>query len=485
MARKSGWQQFTDNFNSVYNTFTDVAKDVETNKIMKQEEFLGANNKPLEGVDRDRARMRALADVYTKYGDVEGGLKIRSDLAATEQAERNTEIQRQTMNDLIEKVGLQNRLLGAQAANQNASARNQGSMANARDSKLPYQLAGLDLANKGAVTQNAINQLALDEGLAVSPSKIAATVAGNEQTAAQSQLETRRATDALNDIDIVGTIVSDVMGRDLPEGEAQDAIIGAIRNNKSMSASAKTKAIEEIQKLGVAKITGDMVKLATEAKAALQKDPSGQALLEYYDGIDDGNTLRFDTQDGLEVIIETRNGVDRVIAQGGNRQVLTDTLYNMVQNPGTALSVMQGVAELESTTAGTDQKVASTGLIEAQTITQNDLNDTAKITAILKQGNLEAQTELARVQAEQITEKIKSEGGLTYSAKQAQNAFNEFVTSRTYADLADEFRDSPAEFAVYTNRVRQQLKLIPSTPSGFTDDEWLVLTDTERAAFGN
>ncbi len=106
MARKSGWQQFTDNFNSVYNTFTDVAKDVETNKIMKQEEFLGADNKPLEGLQRDRARMRALADVYTKYGDVEGGLKIRSDLAAVEQAEGNAEIQRKTMQELIKQQGL-------------------------------------------------------------------------------------------------------------------------------------------------------------------------------------------------------------------------------------------------------------------------------------------------------------------------------------------------------------------------------------------
>lgn len=483
MARKSGWQQFTDNFNSVYNTFTDVAKDVETNKIMKQEEFLGADNKPLEGLQRDRARMRALADVYTKYGDVEGGLKIRSDLAAAEKAERDTEIQRQTMQGLIDRVDIQNRLIQAQGTNQLSSAGLNNVKASDIMATQPYRIAGLDLANKGAVTQNAINQLALDEGTAISPSKVDSTIAVNNETTAKSQVGALKAIGEFTDIELVGNLITETMGKNLPEGEAQDALIQAIKGDKNISPEAKIKAIEDIQKLGLTKITGDMVNLATNAKAALQQDPSGQALLDYYDTIDDGNTLRFDTQDGMEVIIETRNGIDRVIAQGANRQVLTDTLFNMVQNPGTALSVMQGVAELESTTAGTDQKQASTELIEAQTITQNDLNDTAKITAILKQGNLEAQTELARVQAEQITEKIKSEAGLTYTEKQAQKAFNDFVTSQAYADLAD--NSDAKDLTIYTNRVRQQLKLVPSTPSGIKDEEWLVMTDSERAAFGN
>jgi len=478
MARKSGWQQFTDNFNSVYNTFTDVAKDVETNKIMKQEEFLGADNKPLAGIDRDRARMRALADVYTKYGDVEGGLKIRSDLAAAEKAERDTEIQRQTMQGLIDRVGLQNRLIGAQttqAAGAGAlsfgRARTEEATRGLKVDKLGQEVLGLSLGNE--FTE------------ATQPSAIDATNAANNQTAAESQVGALKAIEEFTDIELVGNLITETMGKNLPEGEAQDALIQAIKNDKNISPTAKIKAIEDIQKLGLTKITGDMANLATNAKAALQQDPSGQALLEYYDTIDDGNTLRFDTQDGMEVIIETRNGIDRVIARGGNRQVLTDTLFNMVQNPGTALSVMQGVAELESTAAGTDQKEASTELIKTQTITQNDLNDTAKISAILKQGNLEAQTELARVQAEQITEKIKSEAGLTYSEKQAQKAFNDFVTSQTYSVLADEFRNDPNGLSIYTNRVRQQLKLVPSTPRGLTDEEWLVMTDQERAAFGN
>jgi len=166
MARKSGWQQFTDNFNSVYNTFTDVAKDVETNKIMKQEEFLGADNKPLAGIDRDRARMRALADVYTKYGDVEGGLKIRSDLAAVEQAEGNAEIQRQTMDELIKQRGLlQSAIMKTQADANRGSAASNFALANQRNTLTPFMADQYRLGNE--VTQLGIDFTKATQPLAI------------------------------------------------------------------------------------------------------------------------------------------------------------------------------------------------------------------------------------------------------------------------------------------------------------------------------
>jgi hypothetical protein len=121
MARKSPWQDFANNFNSVYGTFTKLGKNLEAKKLMDEDmEFYDPDDtekaNPLVGIDKDRARMRSLADIYTKYGDAEGGLKIRSDLAATEQAERNAEIQRQTMNQLIASVGIGNQLKQAQAS---------------------------------------------------------------------------------------------------------------------------------------------------------------------------------------------------------------------------------------------------------------------------------------------------------------------------------------------------------------------------------
>mgnify|MGYP001394280798 CR=1 FL=1 len=127
MARQSPWQEFAKNFNSVYGTFTKLGKNLEAKKLMDEDmEFYAPEDtekaNPLVGLDKDRARMRALADIYTKYGDAEGGLKIRSDLAATEQAERNAEIQRQTMNELIAKVGIGNQLAMAQTRATDANA---------------------------------------------------------------------------------------------------------------------------------------------------------------------------------------------------------------------------------------------------------------------------------------------------------------------------------------------------------------------------
>jgi len=127
MARQSPWQEFANNFNAVYGTFTKLGKNLEAKKLMDEDmEFYAPEDtekaNPLVGLDKDRARMRALADIYTKYGDAEGGLKIRSDLAATEQAERNAEIQRQTMNELIAKVGIGNQLAMAQTRATDANA---------------------------------------------------------------------------------------------------------------------------------------------------------------------------------------------------------------------------------------------------------------------------------------------------------------------------------------------------------------------------
>ena len=39
MARKSGWQEFAENFQGVYGTFKQIGQDVETGRIMDDEKF--------------------------------------------------------------------------------------------------------------------------------------------------------------------------------------------------------------------------------------------------------------------------------------------------------------------------------------------------------------------------------------------------------------------------------------------------------------
>lgn len=547
MARKSGWQQFADNFNSVYNTFTDVAKDVETNKIMKQEEFLDADNKPLEGLKRDRARMRALADVYAKYGDVEGGLKIRSDLAAVEQAEREAEIQGEIKDELINQRGLlQSAIMRSQARANNASAASSFALADQRNTLTPFMRDQYRLGNE-------VTQQSIDFTKATQPSAIASAIAGNQADTAESKNRQTVAEDPYSWMALTtaneAAVATNENIRDLAplqyiaDSEELSALAkefllrGASADREGFKISALEEYRKDIQegKFVTADGTFDE-KAATNAflqlTAAFEGAPAATALYNQYvkdgneavlgeivaQGVELGAKVKnalsgpdgiygvqalFDEENGPDFgmrigevqledgtigvgLIETdKNGNDfRAITAAKDEVELAARLQTMTGPTG-----MIGLAErlYQEKTRDTElrQKTASADLTEEQVITQRDLNNTSKVTAILKQGNLEAQTELARVQAEQIREKIKSEAGLNYSVKQAQKAFNEFVTSQTYSDLADQFSNDPNGLSIYTNRVRQQLKLVPSTPRGLTDEEWLVMTDQERAAFGN
>ena len=89
MARKSPWQEFTENFQSVYGTFKKLGKDIETARIMDDKKFTakGGLGFGLEDDELEEARYKALGDVYTKYGDADKGLAIRQQLANLEERE--------------------------------------------------------------------------------------------------------------------------------------------------------------------------------------------------------------------------------------------------------------------------------------------------------------------------------------------------------------------------------------------------------------
>ena len=70
MARKSPWQEFAENFDAVYGTFQKVGKNIETSRItgdkFTEEGGLGFG---LKGDALERARYKALGDIYAKYGE--------------------------------------------------------------------------------------------------------------------------------------------------------------------------------------------------------------------------------------------------------------------------------------------------------------------------------------------------------------------------------------------------------------------------------
>jgi len=104
MARKSRWQQFSENFNSTYSTLNGAFEDFETAKVMKQDFNDDAGN-ALAGTELDRRRYQALADIKTKYGDAEGGLTLRSNAEVLAGQTMSNDIMTATKEDQIYQQG--------------------------------------------------------------------------------------------------------------------------------------------------------------------------------------------------------------------------------------------------------------------------------------------------------------------------------------------------------------------------------------------
>ena len=68
MARKSGWQEFAENFNSTFEIGNKIQQGIATSKVMNDEKFMaeGAAGYGLSGNELEKARYKALGDIYTK-----------------------------------------------------------------------------------------------------------------------------------------------------------------------------------------------------------------------------------------------------------------------------------------------------------------------------------------------------------------------------------------------------------------------------------
>ena len=163
MARKSPWQEFADNFNSVYGTFQKVGRDIETSRLMDDEKFTaeGGLGFGLEGDELEKARYKALGDVYTKYGQPDKGLAVRQSLANLEAKERENVLNRAILDEQIKQRGiLATALANANIGNVRANTANTQSITSERDALLPGKLdqqsATLDSTRAG--TADTISQ---------------------------------------------------------------------------------------------------------------------------------------------------------------------------------------------------------------------------------------------------------------------------------------------------------------------------------------
>ena len=110
MARKSGWQQFADNFTSTYDVVNKFGKDRAINDIMDQEveEQFGedgastgftVNGRTYGSMDDvTRANNASIAKVYSKFGDSTGGLQFQRDNAALSEQKNQNRMFRETFD---------------------------------------------------------------------------------------------------------------------------------------------------------------------------------------------------------------------------------------------------------------------------------------------------------------------------------------------------------------------------------------------------
>lgn len=535
MARKSRWQQFTDNFNGVYDTFNKIGQQVESNRIMGDDFTAeGGAGAGLSGSDLERARYKALGDVYTKYGNAEAGLNVRNQLATLEAANRENDINGQIMDELIAQRGLLTSNQMRATTNQaNSSAANNYSLVDDRNATRPYRLEGLRLGNESTSLnnvnqgiQNNLDNLNLGIAVETRPQAVAdivnnsRTVAAGADTAESnarvntateddqittSQNNTRRtgaeadsavtasevsaatsqgqidATNTSNDVTIAAS------NQTLSTMTAEDQIMADVMALNLETPEATQQALldainnsqlpieRRIQLSGAIQKHGLetlMNKGQTFTQEGLQALGKGlDAGVAWYDTQDDGNTL--------EVIRE--NGTVRVMERRGDA---VNELYS-ADGPEAEQQVIAHLSNIIK--SPTNALAAATSMAELEstrantdrTESQTTLLDRQGFTEILNQDAVKARTALVDAQVSQINNDIAN-SNLTDSAKVGQQALASLMSSDMYLDLA---RADPAQAAEARADIMRATGMPDAPPAGMEAQLWFNMTEDEKAAF--
>jgi hypothetical protein len=207
MARKSGWQEFAENFQGVYGTFKQIGQDVETSRIMDDEKFMAGAGKGLSGGALDKARYKALGDIYTKYGNAKEGLAMRQSISTLEASERKNELDAATLQEQIKQNGLlKSALMQSQAYQNNASGNNSNASADQKTTLTPAMLAKYEADTESVMDGNYRANQKLPGEILQQDATLQATLAGVEKTGAETdqitQLLPGKVADQLADLNL-------------------------------------------------------------------------------------------------------------------------------------------------------------------------------------------------------------------------------------------------------------------------------------------
>jgi hypothetical protein len=482
MARKSGWQEFAENFQGVYGTFKQIGQDVETSRIMDDEKFMAGAGKGLSGGALDKARYKALGDIYTKYGNAKEGLAMRQSISTLEASERKNELDAATLQEQIKQNGLlKSALMRAQAYQNNASGN--ASNANAADTlaMTPVNVANteartdntkantadtlamtpVNVANTEARTDNTkantadtlamtpvnvANTEAATAGtkantadtLAMTPLNVAnteAATAGTKANTAQTVLE-NSALQAVQDIRVAESqFLTDISNpkwweergvEDPTPAERESALVGMYENSPSIPIERKMAVQTALKKHGIENLQNTALETAEKAKAAVSGG-GVEGLIKWYDGVDDGEatSLALEENDGVfQLVQKTGGGLSTsptVLYEGGSKAEIEAQLMGQITDPGSGMEIAASILEMRS-------KAATTKNTEARTeYTLESLKGMVGDRQLTG-----AQIQLANVRAREIRAKLRA----TYTAagkaetkvKEDQAALDEYLT---------------------------------------------------------
>ena len=511
MARKSRWQQFSDNFNGVYGTVTNATRNIQMGRASRADYNDEAGNL-LTGDALDRARVNALADIENRYGRTAEGLALRSNQAALQATNFENDMNIQLRPELLRQRGaLQSGLMEAQTSSANASAANSFANANATNTLLPGRVENQGLANVGLRLGNdltastfdsnveearaAANQATADaevaagtvdsrietglatadqtratatnaqvnaaENLEVSADRVEATIAELRAAAAESQGRQNTAETAARDNSVVAEIMAEALNMDFGDNTAAaDAWIVEQLRTADMTPQGRLSAAETVNKFGVEAVGARAAELTQQATEAYRSGGIS-AVADLYDKVQDGVDGRvvrdgdrvsivLDRGDGLDEIVATATGPDaeRVVADQA-MQIFGDPMRAMEMAAAT-LQYETGQAGLAQTGAETDRTRAQTGLIDQQTFSET-----------LARDRTEAQTALLEAQTEQTLQEIQAArdvGGTNQRKLQeiAITGLSRLMTDVNFATLEPEEQNQiiaryRAEFGITDN----------------------------------
>jgi hypothetical protein len=477
MARKSRWQQFSDNFNGVYGTFTKIGKDYESGEVMKKK-YTDDQGNALSGDDLDRRRMTELADVYTKYGDAKGGLGLRAQQAQIEASKRENDINQQIMQELIrQRGGLTSQEMEAGIANTDAGTADKKSTTTRRDALLPGEIdqQGADLSQTIANTESTIAGTT-GQGIAnrvaeeTSDTTIDATNAGNkvkaiESTIAYEQLEAEE--------QLIVELNQNQDAYNTPE-EAQAAYLEMVKGDPRIAPERKAAILRAVSDVGLAELQGKATELAQGAQNALQSGGFG-GLVEYYDTIDDGDTMRIErNEDGTVSVISTRDGVDTLMFEPGEEAAVKQQLFNQISRPGTGFEVVVQAANLEKTRSETSKNQSQVGLIDKQAFSE-----------LLEQGGTEARTALLNAQTDKVRAEIEQLGvGLQGAEKINLQGLADLQNSSEFVLLGQQKGGKKTQLSLVADYMRV-MKMKDAPPNDVDPQDWFEATDEEKEALRN